>query len=283
LLDKLKANFEKNILKFGLYSIRNIFRDDLPNDNHNSNNNNNSMIMEPKTTSISSELPTPPTTLLSTTTATSNDPPSTATTATPTTTTNIKTNHSQLITPAHPLFITSNLDTIKLDENLQHYHHQYTELYTDYTRIVSECQDMDALIKDMRETSFSIRLRIQDVDQQFESQSLADTTNAVEVYRQRLHSQARLAQQLIRKIEEHLYPSSMIGGSNSNNSTSDETNNNNNNNLISTGRYLSSTSPPLPTAITEEDLYRKKEEEEMYFKDGKNILPFVVILFLCDI
>lgn len=83
---------------------------------------------------------------------------------------------------------TTDLDSeiAELDRTLDALKRDYLKLHMDYSRITAECQDMDALIKDMRETSFSVRLRIQEMDQQMDQQSLADSTNLLNENRARL-------------------------------------------------------------------------------------------------
>lgn len=83
---------------------------------------------------------------------------------------------------------TADLDSeiAELDKTLDSLKRDYLKLHMDYSRITAECQDMDALIKDMRETSFSVRLRIQEMDQQMDQQSLADSTNLLNDNRARL-------------------------------------------------------------------------------------------------
>lgn len=71
---------------------------------------------------------------------------------------------------------------------------EFINMHQEWSKITAECQDMDALIKDMRATSFSVRLSIQEMDQQFDSQSLADTTTAVTEQRYRLMELCREAE-----------------------------------------------------------------------------------------
>eukprot|EP01042_Synura_sphagnicola_P027613 gene27613-35642_t len=97
---------------------------------------------------------------------------------------------------------TADLDSeiAELDKTLDSLKRDYLNLPMDYSRITAECQDMDALIKDMRETSFSVRLRIQEMDQQMDQQSLADSTNLLNDNRARLQECSNEAEALIRKM-----------------------------------------------------------------------------------
>lgn len=99
--------------------------------------------------------------------------------------------NNSLIAPSSSSSSSSNTadldaEAAQLDQTLETLKRDYLKLHQDYSRIVAECQDMDALIKDMRETSFSVRLRIQEMDQQMEQQSLAESTTALGDIRARL-------------------------------------------------------------------------------------------------
>lgn len=138
----MKTNFEKNLSKFSLYAVRNIFKE-----------NDVSVGTEAAAAAL--------------------------TTPSPTTAQSAVTLHAKRSDEldAEGEQLSATLDSLKRD---------FINLHSEYSRIITECQDMDALIKDMRETSFSVRLGLQDMDRLFEAQSLAETTNALYEYRSRL-------------------------------------------------------------------------------------------------
>ncbi len=139
----MKPIVEKNMSKFSLYAVRNIFKETIA-----------AMTAADANASINESTIIPPTTSASSSSSSN----------------------------------TADLDTegAQLDQTLETLKRDYLRLYQDYSRITAECQDMDALIKDMRETSFSVRLRIQEMDQQMDQQSLADSASMLKEFRGRL-------------------------------------------------------------------------------------------------
>lgn len=130
LLQKTKFNFDKNLAKFQIYTIRNVFRNEA---------------------SSSSPL-----------------------------------KKSESTSSAAATAAGDEAEIQQLNETLESMRQEFLNMHQEWSKITAECQDMDALIKDMRATSFSVRLSIQEMDQQFDSQSLADTTTAVSEQRNRL-------------------------------------------------------------------------------------------------
>lgn len=129
LMQKLKPVVEKNLSKFSLYVVRNIFKETIDAMNAAetiSNNSNQSNTAQ--TDVVASEL---------------------------------------------------DAEELLLDQTLEALKREYLQRHQEYSRIAAECNDKDALIKDMRETSFTVRLRLQEMDQQMDQQSLAETTKAM--------------------------------------------------------------------------------------------------------
>lgn len=130
LMQKLKPVVEKNLSKFSLYVVRNVFKETIDAINSTdtmAKNNNQSKIALAGASS------------------------------------------------------TAGIDDeeLQLDQTLEALKREYLQRHQEYSRLVAECNDKDALIKDMRETSFSVRLRLQEMDQQMDQQSLNETTKAI--------------------------------------------------------------------------------------------------------
>jgi hypothetical protein len=150
LMQKLKPVVEKNLSKFSLYVVRNVFKETIDAMNAAdtiSNNSNQSNTAQ--TDAVASEL---------------------------------------------------DAEELLLDQTLEALKREYLQRHQEYSRIVAECNDKDALIKDMRETSFTVRLRLQEMDQQMDQQSLAETTKAMSDLASRLQDCCSEADVLIRKI-----------------------------------------------------------------------------------
>jgi hypothetical protein len=151
LMQKLKPVVEKNLSKFSLYVVRNVFKETIDAIN-------------------------------STDTMAKNN------------------NQSKIALAGASSAAGIDDEELQLDQTLEALKREYLQRHQEYSRLVAECNDKDALIKDMRETSFSVRLRLQEMDQQMDQQSLNETTKAIADLAARLKDCCTEAEVLIRKI-----------------------------------------------------------------------------------